>query len=113
MAKVTLMDGIQSISGRLGDVCYRTQKNGTVVVSMLPSKRRTRVSEKERAHRKWFGDTNKKVAAVLKDPNQRTIYEQWWRQHGKKRETLRHFIFRQVSSTVPRSSAPQKNNTPL
>ena len=108
MAKVTLMDGIQSISGRLGDVCYRTQKNGTVVVSMLPRKRRTRVSEKEQAHRQWFGDTNKKVAAVLKDPKQRAIYEQWWRQHGKKRETLRHFIFRQVSSTVPRSSAPQK-----
>lgn len=108
MAKVTLMDGIQSISGRLGDVCYRTQKNGTVVVSMLPRKRRTRVSEKEQAHRQWFGDTNKKVAAILKDPKQRTIYEQWWRQQGKKRETLRHFIFKKVSARVACHSAAQE-----
>jgi hypothetical protein len=108
MAKVTLMDGIQSISGRLGDVCYRTQKNGTVVVSMLPRKQRTRVSEKQEAHREWFGNTNKKVAAILKDPKQRAIYEQWWRQDGKKRETLRHFIFKKVSATVACRSADEE-----
>ena len=54
------------------------------------------------------------VAAIPKDPKQRAIYEQWWRQHGKKRETLRHFIFRQVSSTVPHVRLPlRKNNTPF
>ena len=108
MAKVTLMDGIQSISGRLVDVCYRTQKNGTVVVSMLPRKRRTRVSEKEQAHRQWFGDTNKKIAAILKDPKQRTIYEQWWRQQGKKHETLRHFIFKTLTARGECHSAAQE-----
>ena len=100
MAKVTLMDGIQSISGKLGDVCYRTHKNGTVTLTKLPSKRRTPVSEKEKQHRQWFGEINKKVAAVLKDPKQRAIYEQWWRQQGKRKETLRHFIFEKVSKTI-------------
>ena len=104
MAKVTLMDGIQSISGKLGDVCYRTHKNGTVSVAMLPRKRRTPVSEKEKQHRQWFGAVNREVSAILKDTKQRAIYEQWYRQHGKKKETLRHFIFEKVRKTIQKST---------
>ena len=89
-----------SISGKLGDVCYRTHKNGTVTMTKLPSKRRTPVSEKEKQHRQWFGTVNREVSAILKDPHRRAIYEQWWRRHGKKRETLRHFIFEKVRETT-------------
>lgn len=100
MAKVTLIDGIQSISGKLGDVCYRTHKNGTVTVAKLPCKRRTPVSEKEQLHRQWFGAVNRAVSAILKDPLRRAIYEQWYHQQGKKKETLRHFIFEKVRETI-------------
>ena len=100
MAKVTLMDGIQSISGRLGDVCYRTHKNGTVVVSMLPRKRRTRVSEKEQAHRQWFGQVTSRVARILQDPEERARYEKQYRKRHKARQTLRQYIFQQVSKEI-------------
>ncbi len=41
MAKVTLMPGIQSISGRVGDMVFRTNKaTGTVYVCMIPRKRK-------------------------------------------------------------------------
>jgi len=41
MARVELMSGIQSISGRMGDLVFRTNKaTGKVYVSMWPRKRK-------------------------------------------------------------------------
>ena len=40
MAKVTLMPGIESISGRIGDFVFRTnKKTGKVYVSLVPKRR--------------------------------------------------------------------------
>ena len=40
MAKVELMPGIQSISGRVGDLVFRTNKTtGQVYVTLQPRKR--------------------------------------------------------------------------
>ena len=41
MAKVELMPGIQSISGRLGDLVFRTyKKTGKVTVTLMPREKR-------------------------------------------------------------------------
>ena len=41
MAKVELMPGIQSISGRVGDLVFRTHKaTGKVYVTLMPRKRK-------------------------------------------------------------------------
>ena len=41
MAKVTLMPGIQSISGRVGDFIFRTSKRtGEITVSLRPKPRK-------------------------------------------------------------------------
>ena len=43
MAKVKLMPGIESISGRVGDMVFRTNKQtGKVYVSFLPRRRKRR-----------------------------------------------------------------------
>ena len=40
MAKVTTMSGIASISGRLGNYCFRTmKKSGKVYIHQMPSKK--------------------------------------------------------------------------
>lgn len=42
MARVTLMPGIQSISGRVGDLIFRTSKTtGKVTVTLSPRPRKT------------------------------------------------------------------------
>ena len=41
MARVELMPGIQSISGRLGDMVFRTyKKTGKVTVTLMPREKR-------------------------------------------------------------------------
>ena len=41
MARVELMPGIQSISGRLGDLVFRTyKKTGKVTVTLMPREKR-------------------------------------------------------------------------
>lgn len=100
MAKVTLMDGIQSISGKLGNVCYRTHKNGTISISLQARKRSTPVSNREKVHRRWFGEVSSRVALILKDPTQRAAYEKQYRKRHKRNETLRQFVFRCVREEV-------------
>lgn len=55
MAKVTLPMGIRSISGKVGNVCFRTMKaTGKVYLGSLPQARKTQPSASEMEARESF-----------------------------------------------------------
>jgi len=55
MAKVTLMPAIESISGKIGNVVFRTYKNGqTRVYSSDTKNRKTKISKNEIRNREVF-----------------------------------------------------------
>jgi len=55
MAKVELMPCIESLSGRVGNIIFKTYKNGQVrMYPAAPSQRRTPVSKAETANRSLF-----------------------------------------------------------
>ena len=56
MAQVTLPAGIESISGKVGNVCFRTMKgSGRVYMSTLPAARKTALRPREIVNQNRFG----------------------------------------------------------
>ncbi len=98
MAKVKLMAGIESLHGKMGKYYYRTYKNGTIVLSRLPQKRKKIASEGQKKQQERFGSVARKVNEIMKDPMQREVMEKMWNKLGRKNETLRGFVFRQINA---------------
>ena len=56
MAKVNLPMGITGISGKMGNVCFRTMKStGRVYVSALPAARKSALRPREVVNQNRFG----------------------------------------------------------
>ena len=82
MAKVTTMSGIASISGRLGNYCFRTmRKTGKVYIHTMPSKEqrgpKTAPSAAMTAQRERFGAITKMVAQMRRDGSQKNSKQLW------------------------------------
>ena len=68
MARVTLPMGIRQISGRVGNVCFRTMKaTGKTYMTSLPSKRTTKISESEIKARERFARKARLVMAMRQE----------------------------------------------
>jgi type I restriction-modification system DNA methylase subunit len=102
MAKVKLMTGILSVHGKIGSYCYRTYKNGTVVLSRMPRKSDKEQTEAQKKQQERFGSVARKVNEVMKDPTQREVMELLYKNHGRRNETLRGFVFRQINGLYPK-----------
>ena len=96
MAKVTLMAGIASLHGKIGDVYYRTMKNGVVVMCKLPQKRRKVASKKQQLQRDRFERINKEVGRIMQDAEQRKAMEILYGKHKKQNELFRSFLYRLI-----------------
>ena len=82
MAKVTTMAGIASISGRLGNYCFRTmRKTGKVYMHTMPSKEqrgpRKAPSAAMIAQRERFSVITKMVAQMRKDGSKKSSKQLW------------------------------------
>ena len=113
MARVTFMDGIATISGRIGDVVFRKSPSGKTYAYQMRKKPKRIPSEKEQKQRQRFSIITKMVSAIMADPTQRAAYEQLLKQTpSAKRLTLRKYIFQQLSATLPRpkASLPHPNS---
>ena len=113
MARVTFMDGIATISGKLGDTIYRRTASGKTIAYKAPQQTYHKPTLAELNHRNRFALISKLVSTILGDPAQRTAYEQLLKQTpSAKRLTLRQFIFQQLSATLPRpkASLPHPNS---
>jgi len=81
MAKVTTMSGIASISGRLGNYCFRTMKaTGKVYMHPLASKKQRPVKAPSAAmvaQRERFGAITKIVAQMRKNGSKKSSKQLW------------------------------------
>ena len=60
----------------MGDLVFRTSKNGEVTVSHRPRKSGAAPSEAQQANRRRFAEASKYARAALADPAQRAVYEE-------------------------------------
>ena len=78
MARVTFPMGIERVSGRVGDVCFRTMKaTGRTYMSSMPSKRTTKLQASEIEARERFARKARLVRAMRQTGAKRTIKELW------------------------------------
>lgn len=78
MAKVTFPMGIQRVSGRVGNVCFRTMKaTGRTYMTGLPSKRTTKPQAAELEARERFARKARLVSAMRHEGSKLTQKELW------------------------------------
>ena len=81
MAKVTTMSGIASISGRLGNYCFRTmKKSGKVYMHTMPSKKpgpAKAPSAAAVAQRERFSAITKMVAQWRREGSKKSSKQLW------------------------------------
>lgn len=78
MARVTQPMGIVSISGKVGDVCFRTMKaTGRTYMVRLPSRRRTRITASELEARERFKRRAQLVSQMRKTGSKLSTKELW------------------------------------
>ena len=101
MAKVTFMDGIATISGRIGDVVFRKSPSGKTYAYQMRKTPKRIPSEKEKKQRQRFSIITKMVSAIMADPTQRAADEQLQKDtYGARKMTLRKFVFQKVADTL-------------
>ena len=101
MARVTFMDGIATISGRIGDVVFRKSPSGKTYAYQIRKTPKRIPSEKEMKQRQRFSIITKMVSAIMADPTQRAAYEQLQKDtYGARKMTLRKFVFQKVAATL-------------
>ena len=114
MARVTFMDGIATISGRIGDVVFRKSPSGKTYAYQIRKKPKRIPSEKEQKQRQRFSIITKMVSAIMADPTQRAAYEQLFQQkRSAKRLTLRQFISQQLFAPLPHPKSCPRVSRPL
>ena len=78
MARVTLPMGIKGISGKVGDVCFRTmKKTGTVYMTHLPRARKVKYSASELEARERFKRRAQLVSQMRKAGSKLSTKELW------------------------------------
>lgn len=78
MAKVTLPMGIKSISGKVGNVCFRTMKaTGKVYMVSMPQVRKTQPSASEIEARERFARKARIVKIMRQAGVKMTAKELW------------------------------------
>ena len=83
MAQATLLPGVESISGKVGNFMFKTfKRNGKKEVRVYlcgpeSYQRSTKVSRKEKRQRASFGEQSREVARRLKAGDKRPKKEIW------------------------------------
>ena len=78
MSKVKMMAGIASISGKFGNMYFRTDKrSGRVSLCNMPKRKATGLSEKQRAHNERFAAIVKMVAQMRANGSKKSKKQLW------------------------------------
>ena len=102
MAKVTFMDGIATISGRIGDVVFRTSSSGKTYACKAPKCVYRKPTRKEMKQRNRFALVCRVVSVLLADPALRKAYEKEFKKKHAGMRTLRQYVFKQVWYGLPK-----------
>jgi hypothetical protein len=71
------------ISGSLGDIVFRSSKNGETIIAKRPRKSNAGPSEAQKANRERFAQANAYARAALADPDLRLSMKRGLRKSGK------------------------------
>ena len=78
MSKVKMMAGIAAISGKFGNMYFRTDKRtGRVSLCRMPKKRIYTLSDKQRAHRERFAAIAHMVMQMRKKDSKKSTKQLW------------------------------------
>ena len=78
MAKVKMMAGIAAISGKFGNMYFRTDKRtGRVSLCNMPKKNSIGLSDKQRAHHERFAAIAKMVTQMRADGSRKSRKQLW------------------------------------
>ena len=78
MPRVRMMPGIAAISGKFGNMYFRTdKKSGRVSLCRMPKKMNTVLSDKQRAHHERFAAIAKMVTQMRKDGSRKSRKQLW------------------------------------
>ena len=92
--------GIMSLRGRIGDMCFRTMQNGTIVMCKRPKKSKTPPSAKQLAQRARFGETTRKMHRLLSNPKEKEAMEVLYKQLRRRNESLKAFAYRIINQNM-------------
>ena len=77
MPKVTMMAGIAAISGKFGNMYFRTdKKSGRISLCHMP-KKTSYLSDKQRAHHERFAAVSKMVTQMRNDGSTKSRKQLW------------------------------------
>jgi hypothetical protein len=76
MPKVILPASIRGLSGKMGDVVFRTnRKTGTVTISRAPDMTRVKWSKAQKAHRRRFKEAVEYAKTAKTQPELWAVYQ--------------------------------------
>ncbi len=102
MARVTFMDGIATISGRIGDTIYRRTASGKTIAYKAPQQTYHKPTPTELNHRNRFALISKLVSLLLADTTLRQAYEKAFKKNPTGMKTLRQYVFKQLWNGLPK-----------
>ena len=102
MAKVTLMDGIMSISGKIGDTIYRTTASGKTIAYQKRNTRTSPPTEKEIQQRKRFAIATRIARQVLCNKELQAILQQQFKSLpiNQRPKTLRGYVLQELMNLL-------------
>lgn len=102
MANVTLLDGIMSISGKIGNTIYRKTPSGKTIAYQQRNPRTSAPTENELRQRKRFAIATRITNVVLCHPELHTMLMQKYKQINIKKRpaTLRGYIVSQLMNML-------------
>jgi hypothetical protein len=68
----------------------------------MPRKSDKEKTEAQKKQQERFGSVARKFNEVMKDPKQREVMELLYKKQGRRNETLRGFVFRQINGLYPK-----------
>ena len=78
MPKVKMMAGIASISGKFGNMYFRTdKKSGRISLCHMPKKSSSVLTDKQRAHKERFAAIAKMVTRMLAEGSKKSRKQLW------------------------------------
>ena len=102
MAIVTMLDGLMSISGKIGNTIYRTTASGKTIAYQQQSHRTSPPTEKELQQRKRFAIAVRIARVVLYNPDMQHALEHIYKRIKSKSrpKTLRGFVASEILKII-------------
>ena len=102
MADVTFLDGLATISGKIGNTIFRKTPSGKTIAYQQRHYRQSPPTEKELQQRKRFAIAARIVRSVLSHPEMRKTLQNIYKRINKNQrsKTLHGFVFAEVMNML-------------